>query len=186
MRNERLAAPTPNYSGPQRLVGLLAERGIESQLLPFAERSGNSLNEAQTVVRKCRALRARSLVIASPPFHLPRALLTALSVARREYPSLRVYAVAGGRPLGWWAEEAAHSQGVLVGRRVDLFAAEVERIGRYAAKGDLLSPAEGLAELRRRDTAAGEDERRSPEPGWTRSPSSRSPRAGPEPAPFQL
>ena len=121
------------------------------EALPFDEPQGNSLTEAQTVVRACRELGVRALVIVSPAFHLPRALLTALSVAEREYSGLRVYAHPGGRAAGWWDEEVAHSQGVVRGVRAALCTGEVERIRIYSAKGDIVAPARALELLLRRD-----------------------------------
>ncbi|CAK0794288.1 unnamed protein product [Prorocentrum cordatum] len=74
-------------------------------------------------------------IVLAPAFHLLRASLTAGSVARREYPELRLHPVAGA-PLPWH-EAAQHSQGAL-GTRADFIDAELGRIARYTAKGDIL------------------------------------------------
>ena len=66
-------------------------------------------------------------------------------------PALHVYAAAGGTAPGRWNAEVVHSQGVVRGVRTDLVQGEVERMRRYCAKGDLLTPREALQLLARRD-----------------------------------
>jgi hypothetical protein len=67
----------------------------------------------------------------------------------REYPALRVHS-APGAPLAWDVH-ARHSQGVLEAPRTQLIDAELERIARYTAKGDLVPAREVLAYLEARD-----------------------------------
>jgi len=150
--NEKTEQIQANVSEPKGLCKLYDDVGVAPyEMLPYALTYANTLTEAETLVAACRASRARALIIVAPPFHLPRSLLTVLSVAAREYPELHVYAHAGSRTAGWWSEEAIHSQGVVRGVRADLVAGETDRIRRYGAQGDLLSPGEALRMLAERD-----------------------------------
>eukprot|EP00747_Dinoflagellata_sp_TGD_P072138 gnl/TRDRNA2_/TRDRNA2_157350_c0_seq5.p1 gnl/TRDRNA2_/TRDRNA2_157350_c0~~gnl/TRDRNA2_/TRDRNA2_157350_c0_seq5.p1 ORF type:complete len:103 (+),score=21.96 gnl/TRDRNA2_/TRDRNA2_157350_c0_seq5:51-359(+) len=95
--------------------------------------------------------RWKSLIVVAPPFHLPRAAMTAASVAKKEHPSLRIYPFAGAPLL--WEEQAGHSQGML-GTRLEFLDSELARIELYTSKGDI-APCEELAELFKRDTVDG-------------------------------
>mmetsp|Transcript_1927 Transcript_1927/g.6200 ORF Transcript_1927/g.6200 Transcript_1927/m.6200 type:complete len:251 (+) Transcript_1927:146-898(+) len=151
LENEKLEPPTPCYGGPQVLEELLDREGLSHERLPYELPYANTLTEAETVIRECQRQNAMALVVVAPPFHMPRALLTFLSVCAREMPALHVYAAAGGTAPGWWNAEVVHSQGVVRGVRTDLVQGEVERMRRYCAKGDLLTPREALQLLARRD-----------------------------------
>ena len=113
-------------------------------------------------VRSCLAANVSALLLVAPPVHLPRALLTTLSVLKRlrgapSAPRLHVFSVAGGRSGGaWWGEAAAHSQGAVGRTRTELVSGELDRLVSYAAKGDLISPTEALQMLDERDREVSE------------------------------
>lgn len=109
----------------------------------------NSLIEAQGVVRYAKAQAFQSLLVVAAPFHQQRAVMTIITVALQEYPQLQVYS-APGVPMSWQTQ-VVHSQGQLQGRRHELIDSELERIDKYAAKGDLASREVVLAYLRQRD-----------------------------------
>lgn len=141
VRNDKLAVPIPNgFSGGPLLLEQLQANGIpRSQLEVVAwdhgrDRMIHTLIEAELAVRQAKARSWHSMVVVAPPFHLVRAAITAASVALREFPELRIYPFAG-TPLPW-EEVSVHSQG-MKGRRLDFLQAEMERIERYMAKGDI-------------------------------------------------
>lgn len=106
----------------------------------------NTLTETQSFVQYAKDQHWRTVTIVAPAFHLPRAYITAVSVARRMYPALQVYPVPA--MLQDWNEVATHSQGVLRARRDELLRGEFERIHRYFEKGDLLHWSVALQYLR--------------------------------------
>ncbi len=109
----------------------------------------HTLIEAEALVQFALERGYRSLHVVSPPFHQPRAFMTAVTAALRHYPDLKLYSYPGVA-LPWQAE-VAHSQGQVRGSRSDLIGGELERIRKYNAKGDLASVEEVLAYLNRRD-----------------------------------
>jgi|MDSY01.2.fsa_nt_gb uncharacterized membrane protein YGL010W len=180
--NEDLAAPIPNFSGSERFLRLLAEAGVPSRaviLRPWRRDCVHTLNEAEEAARVTfRELEAPALVVVSIALHLPRALLTTLSVVSRMMPAAdakgekdgnstaaqrpkqvsrgptrprHYYPVHSfvGAPLSWGAM-VAHSQGVVMGTREELMDSELGRIKRYREKGDLIPPSKALALLRAR------------------------------------
>ncbi len=115
--------------------------GIASNLL-------HTLIEAEALVRFAKLRGYRSLYVVAPPFHQPRAFMTAVTVARREYPDLQLYSQPGAA-LPWGAE-VVHSQGQTRGVRSELIGGELERIRKYHAQGDLASVEDVLEYLNRR------------------------------------
>ena len=109
----------------------------------------NTLIEAQATVRFAKAQGVKSLLVVAVPFHQQRAVMTTISVALAEYPTLRVYS-APGMPIDWQAT-VVHSQGTLQGKRYELIYGEQERIDKYGKKGDLASRGTVLNYLRQRD-----------------------------------
>ena len=65
----------------------------------------------------------------APALHILRAWVTTISVAMREYPALKVYAIQGAHLS--WNEHAVHSQGKADGTRSELLFGEIERIEKY-------------------------------------------------------
>ena len=55
----------------------------------------NTFSEAQAFVRYARDHMFIDVCIVAPPFHMPRAFMSAISVAVREYPELAIYNKSG-------------------------------------------------------------------------------------------
>lgn len=109
----------------------------------------HTLLEAEAVVRFAKARGDERLIIVASPFHQERAFISAVSVALREYPGLKLYSTPGtAQP---WNEVVTHSQGTLEATRAELTATERARIEKYTAKGDLAPRAKVLQYLRSRD-----------------------------------
>jgi uncharacterized SAM-binding protein YcdF (DUF218 family) len=109
----------------------------------------HTLIESQQAVRFARRRGYQRLIVASSPFHQERAFMTAVTVALREYPALKIYSYPGAPQP--WDEVVTHSQGKLTGTRAELVAAEQERIEQYTAQGDLAPRGQVLEYLRTRD-----------------------------------
>lgn len=143
---------TPNFAGFETWRRELCSRGVRKEdviAINSSENSINTLNEAQALVRFAKDRRLGSIYITAAPFHQLRAFMTTISVAKKEFPKLRVYNAVGSRLN--WSEYGVHSGGVLKGRRYEFLESEWERIMRYHKKGDLISLAEALAYLKKRD-----------------------------------
>ncbi len=108
----------------------------------------NTLIEAQATVRYAKAQGVKSLLVVAMPFHQQRAVMTIITVALAEYPTLRVYS-APGMAMDWQAT-VVHSQGTLQGKCYELIYGEQERIDKYGKKGDLASRGAVLNYLRQR------------------------------------
>lgn len=141
VNNDELRHPIPNgFGGATKLLACLQSAGIPPsniELVPFdyaANPMLHTLVESQLVVRHAKARGFRSLIVAAPAFHLPRAAMTVASVCARECPGLEVFPLAGA-PLPW-EESSVHSQG-LIATRMDFLEGELGRIERYTAKGDI-------------------------------------------------
>jgi hypothetical protein len=117
--------------------------GVESEIL-------HTLIEAEAMVKFARDRNYRSLYVVAPPFHQPRAFMTAVTAALRYYPALKLYSQPGAPQP--WEESVVHSQGQTRGFRLALIDGELDRIRKYNAKGDLASVEEVLAYLQRRDS----------------------------------
>ena len=96
----------------------------------------NTMSEAQAMVRHAREHGMRTIGVVAPAFHMPRTFLSAISVAVREYPDAKVYALPGATP-DWWHDAVMHSQGQLRNTRAELFrSSERGRIAKYQQEGD--------------------------------------------------
>ena len=120
--------------------------GIDSPLL-------HTLIEAEALVRFAKSRGYGSLYVVAPPFHQPRAFMTAVTAARRAYPELQLYSHPGAALP--WGDEVVHSQGQARGARSELIGGELERIRKYHAQGDLASVEEVLEYLDERDRRSG-------------------------------
>jgi hypothetical protein len=112
----------------------------------------NTLIEAQGLITHAKSNRYQTIYVVASPLHQLRALMTAVTVALKFYPQLRIYSFCGA-PLPW-TETVAHSQGTTVGTRSDLIQAELGRIEKYQRKGDLADEISILAYLEKRDTGS--------------------------------
>ena len=96
----------------------------------------NTMSEAQAMVRYAGEHGMMIVGIVAPAFHMPRAFLSAISVAVRECLDIKVYALPGATP-DWWYDPVVHSQGQLRNTRAELFrGGERERIAKYQQEGD--------------------------------------------------
>lgn len=96
----------------------------------------NTMSEAQAMIRYAHEHGMRTILVVAPAFHMPRAFLSAISVAVRECPGIKVYALPGSTP-DWFHEMVAHSQGKVRNTRAELFrGSERERIVKYQHEGD--------------------------------------------------
>ncbi|GGG05835.1 YdcF family protein [Pontibacter amylolyticus] len=108
----------------------------------------HTLIEATSAVRYAKEQGFKSLVVTASPFQQPRAFMTAITAALREYPELYLYSLPGKAMP--WQEEVTHSQGKLEDTRAGLIAGEMERIRCYHEQKDLISVKEALGYLNRR------------------------------------
>ena len=93
----------------------------------------NTYTESKALARAAALAGWRNIIIIAPPFHLPRAFITSVSVL--ESP-VRVYACPG-QVLGW-NTSSIHSQGVETGTWMNFAEGEIGKIRKYQKKGDLL------------------------------------------------
>lgn len=109
----------------------------------------NTLIESEALVKYLKNNNIKSVIAVASPFQQPRAFMTAVTVANRLYPKLKIYSYSGESLP--WNEKAIHSQGSLRALRMDIIKAEYARILTYQAKGDIASCDEVLDYLNKRD-----------------------------------
>lgn len=113
----------------------------------------NTFSESLALMKYAQHHHLSKLCIIAPPFHLPRAFISAVSAAYDVgVPTLKIYCQVGATLP--WAETVAHSQGTLRGTRRQLIATELQRIHTYEAKGDLVSITRALQYLEWRDSGS--------------------------------
>ncbi|MBL4902224.1 MAG: hypothetical protein JKY62_06210 [Desulfocapsa sp.] len=127
------------YPGFDKWSEQLQKTGINQEQIEGVEsgetESINTLIESEALVRFALKRKYRAIVVVAPPFQQLRAFMTAVTVALREYPQLRIYSYpAVAMP---WQEEIVHSQGTLKAIPSELIHAELARINTYQKKGDL-------------------------------------------------
>ena len=143
------------YPGYASWKAQFAARGIGEEVLepvapvPAGTQMLHTFIEAQSAIRHARQHKYSTLVVTAAAFQQPRAFMTAVTLALREYPGLYIYSLPG-QPLPW-QQEVTHSQWEVTGTRAGLIAGEMSRIKQYYAKGDLASVGEVLDYLNRRD-----------------------------------
>ncbi len=145
-------APISGYEGFEVFRKSLQEAGISTdniQGIPSDKDILHTLIESLAAVGFCKEMGYTSLIVSAAPFQQLRAFMTAVTAAERLYPSLKIYSLAGA-PFPW-NEQVVHSQGKTVGTRASLIAGEIDRIGIYGEKGDLLKVPAVLDYLNRRD-----------------------------------
>lgn len=109
----------------------------------------NTYSELVCAIEYAKIHQWKKIGVTAAPFHQLRAFVTAVSVALRLYPEIKVYS-RPGNPLSW-TQEVVHSQGILRATRSQLIKHELDRIERYHIKGDLVSAREVLDYLNQRD-----------------------------------
>ena len=117
---------------------------LESRVKPIPflflqEGMVNTLNESKSLVDYLKSNSLTNILIASPPFHLPRAFLSLLSSSLEIGYSINIICAPSNRISDWDVETYTHSQGSLRGTVSQLLQGELERIDLYHQKGDLLS-----------------------------------------------
>ena len=146
-------SPKSGYPGAAACRQAMIESGIPAGMIAEVPMEPtetlHTLIESQKVVRFARAQGYRRLIVVSSPFHQERAFMTMVTVALREYPSLKLYSVPGAPQP--WDEVVTHSHGKLRGTRAELIAEEQKRIEKYTTQGDLLPRETVLEYLRTRD-----------------------------------
>ncbi len=146
-------SPKSGYIGAAAYHQAMVEFGIPTSAIEQVPMEPtdilHTLIESQKIVRFAKAQGYQRLMVVSAPFHQERAFLTVVTVAMREYPSLKVYSYPGAPQP--WDEVVTHSQGRLRGTRAELIAEEHRRIEKYTAQGDLAPRAKVLEYLRTRD-----------------------------------
>ncbi len=145
--------PRSGYPGFQAWRGELLKSGFNAnriQPVPMPDDLVlNSRTESIALMEYCRAEEIRTLEIIAPPFHQPRAFMTAVTIALEENLDLAIHSRPG--KAFCWSAVATHSQGELEATRAGLIHTELERIEIYQAKGDLASNEAVLDYLNRRD-----------------------------------
>jgi len=139
------------YEGFEVFRKSLVNAGIPNNCIEGAISEDDILHtliESMAAISFCKAKGYQSLLISAAPFQQVRAFMTAVTAALRIYPTLKIYSLAG--KAYDWNEEVIHSQGKTVGSRADLIYGEIDRIGIYGDKGDLLKVPDVLAYLDRR------------------------------------
>ncbi|MEO0869116.1 MAG: YdcF family protein [Cyanobacteria bacterium J06642_11] len=144
--------PMSGYPGEKEWCDRIAAYVPRDLIHPVPTAPTDSLNtliEAQATVRYAKAQGISSLLVVAVPFHQQRAVMTMITVALVEYPTLKIYS-APGMPVDWQAT-VVHSQGTLQGQCYELIYGEQQRIDKYGKKGDLASRETVLTYLRQRD-----------------------------------
>lgn len=130
--------PLSGYAGYEHCLQELEAAGVPPKAIEGVachESMLHTLIESEAMVAHAQKQHYRTLAVCAAPFQQTRAFMTAISVALKKMPVLKVYSIPG-KPLDW-LKEAAHSQGTLMGSRIELIYAELERIPKYQQKGDL-------------------------------------------------
>jgi len=134
----------------QLLAWNVAETNIEGVAVGY-DVILHTLSEAEAMMQQVKRKGYQTVLVVAPPFHQPRAFMTAITAALRLYPEVKLYSQPG-ETLPWLGE-AVHSQGNEKALRKDLIQGEAERIAKYQAQGDLAQFEEVLEYLNNRDTA---------------------------------
>ena len=135
------------YVGFDKMKNILVhEYNIDYRVIipvPFLyenENMINTYNESLSLVDYLYKNFIEDLVVLAPVFHLPRAVLTLVSViinncSQDKY--INIYSLAGNIN-NWTTKVLTHSQGKLTGTVNELFESEMKKIEDYTKKGDLL------------------------------------------------
>ena len=109
----------------------------------------NTLGEPLSIVPLAKKLGWKTLGVIAPEFHLPRAVMSYITVALAEYPELKIYGILGLAldPK----EKVVHSQGILEATREELIELERQKIEEYIHRGWLASYAAAMQYLDQRD-----------------------------------
>lgn len=144
--------PRSGYPGCKVWREALIKEGIEPdriQAVPMMDDLLlNSRTESIALMQYAVKKGFQSLEIIAPPFHQPRAFMTAVTIALEENIDVAIQNRPG--KAFSWNDTASHSQGTLKAPRSDLIHTELERIEIYQTKGDLASNSTVLEYLNHR------------------------------------
>ena len=133
------SVPRSGYPGSAAWKAALSDLGVSSAQMATVdmavEASLNTLTEAEGMVHHAMRNGYTDLYVTAAPFHQLRAVMTAVTVALKWYPDIRIYSYPGDALP--WLDTVIHSQGTTSARRTDLIHGEFERIRKYQMKGDL-------------------------------------------------
>jgi len=120
------------YDGYDASVARLRELGWDDRI-PIrkldVKGNVNTLSEAHCLVDNYQLFHL-DVGIVAPPFHLPRAFMTSVSVLNGR--PMHVYAIPGVECS--WSEEVVHSQGIVRDTRAGLLDSELKRLEKYRAE----------------------------------------------------
>ena len=141
------SAPLSGYIGFEELQNILVHKyKIDYRMIvavPFLYQHENMINtytESKSLCEYLYKKDIKDLIILAPVFHLPRAVISFVSVLIKEFPNekhINIYSLAGNLN-NWTTVEYIHSQGTLRGTVNELILSEMKRIECYTKKGDLL------------------------------------------------
>jgi uncharacterized SAM-binding protein YcdF (DUF218 family) len=126
------------------IKGILLEMGIPETSLFHEDKSKNTREQAIQIVGIAKKSGWRRIILVASHYHMYRAFLTFLKVAREELPELAMYA-APCRNLPWFSETGW-------GRRFDLIEQEFERIEKYSQLGHMATFTEAIEYQRWKET----------------------------------
>lgn len=122
-----------------KIKPLLLAAGVAEFSLLHEDKSTNTYEQAVEVIKIAKEKRWGRIILVASQYHVYRAFLTFLCVQQKEMPDLFIdVAVANG--LDWYEDTGW-------GRRIDLLAAEFEKIEIYHKKSNVASYAEGIRYL---------------------------------------
>lgn len=121
---------------------------------PIDSINTNTFTESKALARAAALAGWQNIIVIAPPFHLPRAFITLISVL--ESP-IRVYTHPG--EVLEWNVPSVHSQGVEQGTWMSFAEGEIGKIRKYQEKGDLWPFPKVVEYLNDRDSQ-GEGEKR--------------------------
>ena len=141
------APPMSGYIGFDKVKNILVHKyNIDYRVIipiPFLYENDNMINtynESLSVVKYLYNNCVEDLIVLAPVFHLPRAIITLVSVIIKNYSKntyINVYSLASNYD-NWTTKVFSHSQGKLTGTINKLFESEMKKITDYTNKGDLI------------------------------------------------
>ncbi len=125
---------------PDRIVSLPGTLVSVGEAMSF-----NAYSEQIDLVCYAKEKGYTKVAFVAPYWQVLRSFMGAVAACSLHYKKLRVYPILGASLP--WDEKAKHSQGKLVGARVDFMFTETARIFEYHKKGDLPSASDALIYL---------------------------------------
>ncbi|MCX6802992.1 MAG: hypothetical protein NTY48_00280 [Candidatus Diapherotrites archaeon] len=145
--------PWLGYSGYASWKTKMSFVGAENIVgIPLPSETYHTVMEAEAIISFAKEKGISNMYISAPPFHLPRAFLSAISCALRNYKTLNFFAYPGA--VLDWNEEVVHNQGLFRAKRIDFMKSELERIDKYQRKGDLVSARDALNYIKNRNATS--------------------------------